>query len=425
MEISPPKTRNQLDSASRRLNATIILFFFSGFLLIAVKPVEGWTLHRFIIVFAVPATLHINLNVLPRFVQVDRLIVAIVNFLCALGVLILYSTNVDRGVTQAVFYGVGTVFMLFCSVLVRRLFSGGWSWIILPMFLICVLLLISPILFGTEINGAKNWIYISGISIQPSEFVKIGLIILSAYSMARYNKLMWMSFLAISAAVLMLQKDLGAVLLYFITALMMFYTANGSLRIIAGSLVAGAGAAVFAYNRFAHIKKRVAIWQNPWVDYENSGYQLVQSLVAIASGGLLGVGLGLGNPSVIPIYYTDFIFSVIAEQFGIVFSALVLALYALLAVRGSFIARSAQTRFHALLAVGCTSMLCMQAFVIIGGVIKLIPLTGVTMPFVSYGGSSLVSSMGLIGILQGVAGYNRDKLNKDAQMTILDNQYRE
>lgn len=161
------------------------------------------------------------------------------------------------------------------------------------------------------------------------------------------------------------------------------------------------------------------------MDYENSGYQLVQSLVAIASGGLLGVGLGLGNPSVIPIYYTDFIFSVIAEQFGIVFSALVLALYALLAVRGSFIARSAQTRFHALLAVGCTSMLCMQAFVIIGGVIKLIPLTGVTMPFVSYGGSSLVSSMGLIGILQGVAGYNRDKLNKDAQMTILDNQYRE
>ncbi len=423
MEMNPNKKKHHLEGASKRLNAAIILFFFTGFLLVAVKPVADWTLHRLIIVVAVPATLHINLNILPKYIQVDRLMVAIVNFLCALGVLILYSTNVDRGVTQAVFYGIGTMFMLFCSIFVRRLFSAGWSWIVLPISILSLILLVAPIIFGTEINGAKNWIHISGVSVQPSEFVKIGLIVLSAYSMSRYNKMLWICFLGISMAVLMLQKDLGAVLLYFATTMIMFYTANGSLRIIAGSMLAGIGAAVFAYNRFAHIKKRVAIWQNPWADYENAGYQLVQSLVAIASGGLLGVGLGLGNPSVIPIYYTDFIFSVIAEQFGILFSALVLALYALLALRGSFIARSAQTRFHALLAIGCTSMICVQTFVIIGGVIKLIPLTGVTMPFVSYGGSSLVASMGLIGILQGVAGYNRDKLNRDAQMTLLDQQY--
>lgn len=370
--------------------------------------------------FGIPILLHLNMSIVPKFFQVDRLLVSIVNALCALGVLILYSTNADRGIIQALYYLIGTVFMLFCARLVRKFSEGTWSLLSWLLPALCLGLLASPILIGKEINGAKNWIFIANISIQPSEFVKIGLVILSAYSMARYNKIVWMGFLGASMFLLLLQKDLGAVLLYFTTTLIMYYAANGSLRIIAGSLLAGAGTAVFAYNRFAHIKKRVAIWQNPWVDYENSGYQLVQSLVAIASGNLFGVGLGLGNPSAIPIYYTDFIFSVIAEQFGILFSALVLCLYALIALRGFFIAISAQSRFHALLAIGCSAMLVVQTFVIIGGVIKLIPLTGVTMPFVSYGGSSLVSSMGFVGVLQGVGGYNRDSLDRDLRMSIED-----
>lgn len=410
----------RLSRGNRFLNTLIILLFFSGFLLLGLKPEEKWGIIRILMTFGLPVVLHINMNILPKFFRVDRLLVSIVNALCALGVLILYSTNADRGITQAVYYVIGTAFMLFCARLVRKFSEGTWgllSWLLLSF---CIALLASPIVLGKEINGAKNWIFIANISIQPSEFVKIGLVILSAYSMARYNKVVWMGFLAAGMLLLLLQKDLGAVLLYFSTAMIMYYAANGSLRIIAGSLVAGVGTAVFAYNRFAHIKKRVAIWQNPWADYENSGYQLVQSLVAIASGNLFGVGLGLGNPSAIPIYYTDFIFSVIAEQFGILFSALVLCLYALIALRGFFIAISAQSRFHALLAIGCSSMLVVQTFVIIGGVIKLIPLTGVTMPFVSYGGSSLVSSMGLVGVLQGVGGYNKDSLDRDLRMSLED-----
>ena len=146
----------------------------------------------------------------------------------------------------------------------------------------------------------------------------------------------------------------------------------------------------------------------------------MQSLVAIASGGLLGMGLGLGNPTVVPIYHTDFIFAVICEQFGLIFGGLVLGLYALLVIRAGFIAQTAQTRFHALLAIGCSSMIAVQTFVIVAGVIKLIPLTGVTMPFVSYGGSSLVSNMGIVGLLQGVAGFNRDRLKDDAYMAGMD-----
>ena len=162
---------------------------------------------------------------------------------------------------------------------------------------------------------------------------------------------------------------------------------------------------------------RDSIWRNPWIYYETSGYQIVQMLMAIASGGLFGVGLGLGAPRVIPVYFTDCIFAVICEQFGVIFGALVLAMYVILILRGVSIASAARSSFHALLAMGATVMLGIQTFIIIGGVLKLIPLTGVTMPFVSYGGTSLVSCMGLIGLIQGVASVNQDDLAYDYEIS--------
>lgn len=419
MEIGSPRINKKRDKAASRLSATIIVFFITGFGLIALKPAETFDYRNIVMMFAIPLVLYFNMSLLPRLFPVDRLLMCMVSFLCGLGVLILYSTNTDRGIQQAVYYGVGTVFMLFCLMFVR--FVPKWDVLSWLLYLISLALLVLPLVFGREINGAKNWIFFSGISIQPSELVKITLIIVFAYTMSRYQRLSWMVFLGACMVVLMRQKDLGAVLLYFATALVMYYASSGSLRIIAMFVVAGIGASIYGYEKFSHVQKRVAIWLNPWADYENSGYQLIQSLVAIASGGLLGMGLGLGNPSVIPIYYTDFIFSVICEQFGILFGGLVLAIYAILVLRGSFIARSSSTRFHSLLALGCTAMLCIQTFVIIGGVIKFIPLTGVTMPFVSYGGSSLLSSMGLVGVLQGVACYNGDTLQDDIYMSHRDN----
>ena len=174
---------------------------------------------------------------------------------------------------------------------------------------------------------------------------------------------------------------------------------------------------MLGYKMFSHVKVRVAIWQNPWATYETTGYQIAQILMAIASGGLFGVGLGLGAPRVIPVYFTDCIFAVICEQFGIVFGILVLVMYVILILRGTSIATGARHSFYALLAMGATVMLGVQTFVIIGGVLKLIPLTGVTMPFVSYGGTSLVSCMGLIGLLQGVASVNQDELTYDYEIS--------
>jgi cell division protein FtsW (lipid II flippase) len=154
---------------------------------------------------------------------------------------------------------------------------------------------------------------------------------------------------------------------------------------------------------FAHVKTRVAMWLNPWSDALGKGYQLVQALTAIASGGLFGVGLGMGQSRVIPAYSTDFIFAVLCEQFGILFGLCVLALYGVIVLRGIALSMRAQDAFHALLALGIALMIGLQTFTIIGGVIKLIPLTGITLPFVSYGGTSLVASMGMIGMLCGVA----------------------
>lgn len=242
------------------------------------------------------------------------------------------------------------------------------------------------------------------------------LLLVIACFMSRRLLLPWLLFAGACLAVLMLQSDLGTALIYYGTVLLVFFAASGNVLLTSLGLFGGVGAAWFGYVRFAHVRRRVAIWRNPWSDYGHAGYQIVQSLIAIASGGLFGVGLGLGSPTIIPVYYTDFIFSVICEQFGVIFGLCVIAIYVAIAWRGAVTAMAARHSFHGLLALGCTVMLSLQTFTIIGGVIKLIPLTGVTLPFVSYGGSSMVSAMCVMGLLQGVCSLNTRDLDEDARL---------
>ena len=157
------------------------------------------------------------------------------------------------------------------------------------------------------------------------------------------------------------------------------------------------------------MQTRVEVWLDPWATYKGQGYQIVQGLLALASGGLFGVGLGRGMPDVIPVSESDYIFTVIGEEFGIIFGIIVILFYLVFIVRGILIALNARSTYDALLVFGCTAMLSLQSFIIIGGVIKLIPLTGVTLPYISYGGSSLLSSMIQLGIIEGVAIKNGQK----------------
>ncbi|MBR4080239.1 MAG: FtsW/RodA/SpoVE family cell cycle protein [Clostridia bacterium] len=409
--------RNQPRDYSKPLTAAVRLFFFSAFLLLALKDF-AW--EGFALAVAVPALITVSTNVLPRLFPADKLLLSLTNFLCALGVLVLYSTNPTYAYQQAVYYGVGVGAMVVCIYLVR--FVRSWHAPAILLFPVSLALLALPLAIGRETNGAKNWFYVGGISIQPSEIVKLSLLIIVSFYMSRHRMLPWLVFSVCCLGLLMLQKDLGTALMYYGTTLMLYYASTGNLLVTGIGLGGGACAAMLGYKMFAHVKKRVAIWRNPWSDYENAGYQIVQGLMALASGGLIGVGLGLGSPRTIPVYHTDFIFAVICEQFGLIFGLCVLAIYVAIIWRGATTAMAARTSFHGLLAMGCTTLIALQTFTIIGGVIKLIPLTGVTMPFVSYGGTSLVSSMCLIGLLQGVESLNKDDLDEDTRLALLGEQ---
>ena len=407
---------------SRPLSRAVTLFYFLAFLLLFVRDcflhgaltafAEHW--QGLALAFAVPMLNIATTGMLPRLFPADKLLLSLTNFLCALGVLVLYCTNPSYAYSQAAYYFVGLLAMVVCIYIVRLIRS--FRFLVWPMMLVSLGLLALPLAIGEETYGATNWFYVGGISVQPSEIVKLCLVIVIARFMADQRFFPWFIYAVGCLGVLMLQKDLGTALLYFGTTLLIFYAASGNLLLTGLGAAGGAGAAVLGYHMFAHVKRRVAIWLDPWQDYNDAGYQIIQSLMAIASGGLFGVGLGLGSPQTIPVYHTDFIFSVICEQFGLIFGLCVLLMYVAIIWRGATTAMAARTRFHALLAMGCTVLLGLQTFVIIGGVLKLIPLTGVTMPFVSYGGTSLVSSLCLIGLLQGVASLNEDALREDLRL---------
>lgn len=397
------------------LAKTVMLFFFTAFLLLFLRDYNKRTL---ILAVAIPAVVWVGAYLLPKLFPVDGLLMSLTNFLCGLGVLVLYSTNEAYAFQQAVCYGVGMVAMVVCIYLVRLIRS--WRFPALVMIPVALLLLSLPLLGGEEINGARNWIRFAGVSVQPSEAVKLCLLLILSYYMSRRQVIPWLFFVLACLALLMLQKDLGTALLYYGTCLALFWASGGGFALTLLGVAGGAGAAVMGYRMFAHVKKRVAIWRNPFADYDNSGYQLAQGLMAMASGGLFGVGLGLGSPTAIPVYESDFIFAVLCEQFGLIFGLCVVLVYVAIIRKGAAIAREARASFHGLLAMGCTVLLGLQTFVIIGGVIKLIPLTGITLPFVSYGGSSLVSSLCVMGLLQGVASLNEDDLEEDAHLAMLD-----
>ncbi len=416
-----PVKKRPVKTPIRSLVAAIMLFEILAFLLIAMHPDRQETemLQAISLALYMPALCWFSTMILPKFLPADRLLMALMNFLCGVGVVILYSMLPEKGTKQAMFYGLGLMVMVVCILVVRIIRSWRMlCWLIIPAGLGLLLL---PLLFGSWQDGAKNWVSVPFLgSFQPSEVVKLMLLVVLAYFFSAHRTLLQMTpaiiFTGGCLGLLMLQRDLGTALMYYFTAIILFYAASGNVPLTVAGLGGGAGAAVVGYNMFAHVKVRVAMWRNPWSDALGKGYQIIQALLAIGSGGLVGVGLGLGQPRVITAYYKDFVFAVICEQFGILFGMCVVAVYVVFIVRGISLALRSRRSFLALLALGCTSLLGVQTFVIIGGVIKLIPLTGITMPFISYGGTSMLSCMGLMGFLQGISSRVREDLEQDIEM---------
>ncbi len=351
----------------------------------------------------------------------DRILFILVAFLTVLGMAVQYRMSAESALHQLLMAFAGGVAMLVMAAVMKK--PDILRLLSLPLALLSIAILAALLFVGKEAGGAKNWISIGGFLFQPSEFVKVALIIVLASVMTNsvaVRRLIPAALFALAvAALLVVQRDLGAAMLAMGVFLILFYAATGNITATFFGIAAGGAGAYASYLAFDHVKARVGAWLDPWATYSTSGYQIAQGLMAIASGGFWGEGLGLGSPTLIPAYYTDYVFAVICEEFGIIFGVGVIAIYALLVVRGVLIALASEDRFSSLSAFGAASLVAVQTFIIIGGVIKLIPLTGITMPFVSYGGSSMIAFMAIVGMLQGAASRNgavlERKLEEEAE----------
>ncbi len=269
-----------------------------------------------------------------------------------------------------------------------------------------LLFLLTVFVIGATINGSTNWISLGPIKIQPSEFVKITYVFFIAAMLEKARDfkriLITTIFCACHVMILILEKDLGAALLYFFVYIFMCYCATGRGIYVLGGLGLGAVAARLAYALFSHVRVRFNVWSNPWASPDGEGYQITQSLFAIGTGGWFGLGLTQGQPTDIPVVESDFIFSAIAEEFGLCFAICLIIIYLGIFIHFLTIAMDVQNRFYKLLAYGFSITFIFQVLLTIGGVTKFIPSTGVTLPLISYGGSSVSSTLIIFAILQGV-----------------------
>lgn len=364
---------------------------------------------------------HLGRRVLVR--DADPYLLPITALLSTLGIVLLYRLDEDLALKQAMWLAAGLAAFLLVVAFVRdfRLLYRFRLWV----GVLGLLLLLFTAAFGREINGARLWVDFGPINFQPAEFGKILLVTFFAAYLVDIREALTVStrrvlgvplppfrYLApllsiwvISMALMIFMKDLGTGLLFFGALLALLYVATGRAFYVLVGLALFFLGALILYFIFPHVQTRVDIWLDPWREPRGSGYQIVQSLFALAAGGLLGRGLGQGflvypsGETIIPYLETDFIFSAIGEELGYVGAIGIILLYLLFTYRGFRLAVRAKDDFGRLLATGLTSIFALQSFLIIGGVTKLIPLTGITLPFVSYGGSSIVSNFILLALL--------------------------
>lgn len=352
----------------------------------------------------------------------DGYLFVIISMLSSIGVIMQMRIDETNGMRQMKLYLVG-VLCFFAAVLVYRAFHKYWSRLTLVYFSVSATLFALTALFGKVRFGSKNWIVIGGISVQPSEFIRI-LYVMSLAAVftgcaksasgetspddekrGRRIRLIAASAIAyINSGFLLLQREWGISVLFFIIFFSFLYIYGNSRLFLVLNALAAAAAGFVGVKYMSHIQVRVATWLDPFADVNGKGYQLAQSLFAIGTGGFSGSGIGNGSPYLIPVVSSDFIFSAICEEMGVLGGIAVLMLYFVLVYRGFKIALSCTNAFNKAVSMGLSVMLGVQTFIIVGGVIRLIPLTGITLPFISYGGSSMVTTFAALGILQAISG---------------------
>jgi cell division protein FtsW (lipid II flippase) len=350
----------------------------------------------------------------------DEYLFLIVSMLLTIGIITLFRLSGASALKQIIWFyvGMGGFYMVYFTY---RSFKF-WSKIPLVYIVISVLLFLATLVMGDTVSGSKNWITLGEISVQPSEIIKILLVLtLSAMYSAPYEEdksgnifarlfsspqtreFLIMGVVYVHLGFLVLQREWGSALLYFLIYFFMQYVFGSKKIYIAINIFFAAVGGLAGALSMPHIQQRIAIWKDPFADAGDLGYQIVQSLYAMASGGFTGSGIGQGSPYLIPVVKSDFIFSAIYEEMGMLGATAVVMLFFLFVYRGVKIALRVTNTFNKAVAFGLSVMIGFQTFIIIGGVIKLIPLTGITLPFMSAGGSSLAASFAALAILESIS----------------------
>lgn len=390
-------------SIMRKQLLLIAFLDFIAFLVIFLKTQEL----KVIYLFGALLLYYLAVQVLYRIFYKNASIL-LLNHMCMLlsiGFIMIARLDIDSALRQFLILAASTVIAIMIPVMIKKMqFLKKWTWFYAAAGLA---LLLVVLVFGADVNGAKLNIDLGFFVFQPSEFVKIIFVFFAASRLYKKKAIFKDHVIttAVAAAfvlVLVLSRDLGSAVIFFITYVVMLYVATKKPVYLLAGLGSGCGAAVIAYFLFSHVKQRVVAWRDPFSVYQTSGYQIVQGLFAIGTGGWFGMGLCQGSPEMIPFVKQDYMFAAICEELGGLFAICMILICMSMFLLVVNISLKIKKRFYKLISLGLGVEYGFQVFLAIGGVTKFIPMTGITLPLVSYGGSSVLSTIVLIAIIQGL-----------------------
>lgn len=366
----------------------------------------------------------------------DQVLLPVAALLAGMGVLMCYRLEPDLARRYAGVYGdiairqmlwvlggaLLVVLINFVPWRMRWLKHYRYTWLLLGLLLVAL-----TFVFGTGRDSTTRlWLSIGFFQFQPVELLKILLVVYLATYLDNHRHLIGSSYYVgpfrlpplpylvpllimwgLTISLIIYQRDLGAALLFFTIFLAMLYLLTGRTSYVGVGMAAFVAGAAALYPIFERVRIRVDAWYDPWADPLNTGYQMLQSIYALSTGGYIGTGLGRGDPTTIPESHTDFVFVAIGEELGMVGALGILLCYVLFALRGYQIALRTRDGFQQLLAAGLTTAITIQALIITAGTTNLVPLTGITLPFVSYGGSSVLVNFAMVGLLLRISARNR------------------
>lgn len=398
------KTRKSSDLMLTEMTFVMLLLQFVAYLVLYLKLGENDAL---IYYYGFQALFMILITILWRMLYKDIHSTLLSNMcmLISIGFIMLTRIDAEQSIRQFKIVIIAMIVSMFVPMIIRKWknccnFDTVYG--IVGILMLGIVLVLSGSTYGANISFT-----IAGVTLQPSEFVKILFVFYVAGRFARSTEfkdvVVTTIFAAAHVLILVASTDLGAALLFFVTYLVMIYVATKKAVYCAAGLGAGCVAGVLAYNLFSHVRVRVMAWSDPWSCIDREGYQVAQSLFAIGTGGWTGMGLGQGMPGSIPFVEKDSIFSAISEELGGIFAICVILICMCMFLSFFNLAMKVKNEFYRYIAMGLGTMYAAQVLLTVGGVTKFIPLTGVTLPLVSYGGSSMLSTLIILGIIQGIS----------------------